>query len=279
VNIPSRVDLPFFAYGIFRPGQLGFLRIREFVASASPSTVGGELRIRDGLPIADQSGRGQVKGSRLVFTPDRGRAAYDRIAEIEPDSQYLWGTTVSGGVECNLLWGRSPKKGSVPLEEPDWDGKTDPLFTAALDVAEETLAANGAFEWDLKPMFRLQMAYLLLWSAIERYTSLRYHLGERAFDKIRQVALEPAFAEAMGQITVSDERSVQRADRPTDRVTFDPRNPSCCIEYYYQLRSNIVHRGKGVVRDHDRIREALAELLPAFRQTLKAAFAGASLDA
>jgi len=279
MELPSRLDLPFFAYGLFRPGQLGFLRVRAYVIDAKPSSVRGDLRIRDGLPIADGSGQGLIHGSVLVFAPGLGLAPYERIVEIEPGSQYVWGSAFADDTECNILWGRSPTKGSIPLEEPDWDGRDDPLFTTALEVVEEALAANSQFAWDLRPMFRLQMAYLLLWSSIERYTSLRYHLGDKAFDKVKQLAGEAEFVRAMKSLTVAGDRSVQRADRPTDRIRFDPGNPARCIEYYYQLRSNIVHRGKGVVRDHDRIREALTELLPAFKKTLEEAFGSASLDA
>jgi hypothetical protein len=28
---PTKIDLPFFSYGIFRPGQLGFLQLKELV--------------------------------------------------------------------------------------------------------------------------------------------------------------------------------------------------------------------------------------------------------
>lgn len=36
----------------------------------------------------------------------------------------------------------------------------------------------------------------------------------------------------------------------------------------YQVRSNIAHRGKGVVHDHDTLAHALDELLPIFRTVL-----------
>jgi hypothetical protein len=278
MQVPEQPDLPFFAYGLFRPGQLGFLRLKEFVESATSLTIPGELRLRDGLPIADRQGGGAITGSLLQFKTGMGSQAYQRVVDIEPDHQYIWGQTAANGIVCNVLWGKSPQKGTVPLDEPDWDGRIDPLFTAALEVVEEALREHSTFKWDLKPMFRLQMAYLLLWSAIERYTSLRYHLADKAFDKVVQLAAEPAFAKAMSDIE-APQRSVQRADRPSDRVRFDPQNPVRCIEYYYQLRSNVVHRGKGVPRDHDRIREALSELLPAFRATLAHAFAAADLDA
>ena len=157
----------------------------------------------------------------------------------------------------------------MPCEDDEWNGWNDPLFTAALDVVEETLTSND-FQWDLKPLFRLQMAYLLLWSSIERYVSLRYHLGDKVMEKVSQLACEPAFAAGLLQ-HVKEHREVYRADRPDQREVLDPQSPEKALAYYYQVRSNMTHRGKGVVRDHERVMKSLTELLPIFREVLKAA--------
>lgn len=268
---PTRIDLPFFAYGIFRPGQLGFHRLRDLVADVrSDCRISGTLRIRDGLPILDPDGGNHTSGAILLFRPEVATEAYKRIMEIEPDKQYRWDMRQSEEVLVNILIGRSPKKGSVVADE-GWDGRTDPLFTAALDVIRETLSANCEFEWDLKPLFRLQMGYLLLWSSIERYASLRYHLGDKVTEKINFIASEPAFAVAL-QACVSSPRSVYRADRPDTKITLDPSNPKKALDYYYQIRSNITHRGKAVGRDYDVLKSSLSELLKIFEQVLSKAF-------
>lgn len=66
-------------------------------------------------------------------------------------------------------------------------------------------------------------------------------------------------------------REVYRADRPQDRAKLDPERPNCSLKYYYQIRSNITHRGKAVVGDHERVLEALTQLVQIFRCVLKAA--------
>src|SRR5690606_21531981 len=152
------------------------------------------------------------------------------------------------------LVGRSPRKGSVPAAE-GWDGRNDPLFTTALQVVQETLETNADFDWNLKPMFRLQMAYLLLWSSIERYASLRYHLGDRAVDKVMQVADGTEVAQRMKQ-RVSRKHRVQRAGQPRDHYELNPNEARKSLSYYYQIRSSITHRGKGVVRDHETVRDS-----------------------
>jgi len=72
---------------------------------------------------------------------------------------------------------------------------------------------------------------------------------------------------------------VQRADRPTDHYELTPDDPRNSLNYYYQIRSNITHRGKGVVRDHDIVRASLKELLEIFTELVRAAFESSSKGA
>jgi hypothetical protein len=275
---PPNIDRPFFAYGLFRPGQLAFFQLRELVSNvAEPARVAGSLLLRDGLPIIDAAGPGYIKGALLTFLPGRAAEAYDRISAMEPDKHYRWHEAPVDGRSANVLVGRSPRNGSVACEDAEWNGWDDPLFTAALDVVQETLESSD-FDWNLKPLFRLQMAYLLLWSSIERYVSLRYHLGDKVTEKIGKLAHEAAFADSVRQ-HVKGKREVYRADRPGEREVLDPKSPDRAVRYYYQVRSNITHRGKGVVRDYELLKKSLAELLPIFREVLKAAERAAGYSA
>lgn len=267
---PADIDWPFFAYGVFKPGQLAFFQLRGLVSKVTdPAQVAGRLLLRDGLPIIDPEGYGHVKGALVTFLPERAAEAYNRISAMEPDRHYHWHEAQVDGEPANALVGRSPRKGSVPCEDDEWNGWSDPLFTAALDVVEETLSSN-VFQWDLKPLFKLQMAYLLLWSSIERYVSLRYHLGDKVMEKVSQLAREPAFVAGLA-LHVEKRRHVYRADRPDQMVTLDSQSPKKALDYYYQVRSNITHRGKAAERDHERVRMSLTELLPIFRDVLKRA--------
>lgn len=276
MKLPNNLSLPFFAYGIFKPGQLGFIRVKDLVLNVEVDAfVDGALLERDGLPIIDRQERDSVRGAVLYFRSGSEQEAYNRIVEVEPEEHYTWGVSVAkfgaGSAKTNVLFGRSPQKGSVLLDEGDWDGRKDPLFTSALQVVDETLSHNQQFDWDLKPLFRLQMAYLLLWSAIERYVSLRYHLGDKVVKKIERMAEEEAFGRALRTI-VTENRSVFRADRPTERVDLNPHNPKGAIDFYYQIRSNITHRGKAVTRDFDIVQKSLTELSQIFHAVLNQAF-------
>src|ERR1035438_431454 len=81
-------SLPFFAYGVFKPGQLAFHRLRNLVQSIDEKReIKGCLRIRDGMPILDENGPGNASGSVITFLPDRAQDAYQRIADLEPENQ------------------------------------------------------------------------------------------------------------------------------------------------------------------------------------------------
>ncbi len=273
MECPSDIDQPFFAYGLFKPGQLAFFQLRGLVSKTDPAEVTGELLLRDGLPILDPEGHGCVKGALVTFFPEQAAKAYKCISAMEPGNHYYWDKAPIGGTSANVLVGRSPDKGSVDCAGVEWNGWDDPLFREALDVVAETLKSQDSAT-DLKALFRLQMAYLLLWSSIERYVSLRYHLGKDATEKVNRLANERAFAEGLLEHVKEPPRAyrkIYRADQPKCKRVLNPRSSKKALNYYYQVRSNIMHRGKGDSSDHERVVMSLEELLPIFRKVLEAA--------
>lgn len=266
MELPNDLALPLFAYGALRPGELCYFRIKPYVEHAKRCSARGRTFVRDGLLIASESGDSTINGDLLQFGTQMMRSAYQAICDLEPSKQYQWGTVIVDGASANILWGKSPTKGSVALDF-DWSSWNDPLFTTALDVVQEEAETHKTWEWTYKNTFHLQMAYLLLWTSIERYASLRYHLKHDATDKVNKVATELAFSTKLLEL-VTVKRSVQRADEPMKRVELDPNNPCEAMKYYYQVRSNMVHRGKGMPKDHDIVLSSCNELLKIFRHTL-----------
>ncbi|MFI5457088.1 MAG: hypothetical protein ACHRXM_16710 [Isosphaerales bacterium] len=229
---------------------------------------------RDGLPLLDH-GSEQILGSLIHFDPVRSAEAYTAINAIEPDKLYLWQVTTvfrdGQETDANILFGRSPHKGSIHPEYETWDGSKEPLFTSAMTVIQETLEQNQQFGWNLEPFFRLQMAYLLLWCAIERFVSFKYHLGGQVIEKIRRLADDSAFVEALRELG-GENREVVRSDDPRNKEVLRRDNPRKALDYYYQIRSNITHRGKSAVRDYGMLLASLTELHAIFQRVLQAEF-------
>jgi len=52
--VPDDNTLPYFAYGLFKPGEPLSRFIRDLVdGTPSPATTSGSLPVRDGLPLLD----------------------------------------------------------------------------------------------------------------------------------------------------------------------------------------------------------------------------------
>ena len=68
--------------------------------------------------------------------------------------------------------------------------------------------------------------------------------------------------------------NVQRTDKVSDSrnpdatYNLDGANAKKCFEYYYQVRSNLSHRGKGVSNEFDKVHCSLKELLAITQQYL-----------
>ena len=276
MELPSKTDLPFFAYGIFKPKQLGFFRIKELTKNFDKGEVEGILKERDGLPLLIKSSDFQIKGYLIYFYDSREKEAYHRIIEIEPDEVYRWdeikvNIKENESITANVLLGKREQRGSSDLEYcGEWNGKEDPFFKDGLKEIEEILRKNAYFNGNYRSLFRLQMAYTLLWSAIERYAGLRYHLREKVTKKVYRIAKEVCFKDSLKNKVASKRKIYSVTD--LKKYTLDPNDPGRSIKYYYQVRSNVVHRGKAVTCDFDTVKSSLEELLAIFKDLLKEAF-------
>ena len=272
---PQNLSLPFFAYGLFKPSQLGFKALKPFLIEACvQAQVFGSLYERDGIPLFDASEGSpeeKVSGAILKFSPDMEGKAYSLIGDIEPSKQYKWGTAKTvDGLMCNLLIGVKSKKGSEHVEGGDWDGSKDPLFVEALALVKATSEEAAKYPGSVDSLLKLQMAYMLLWTSIERYVSLRYGLRGEIWPKLKSLAAEPGFKAALNQ-TVTKADSVFSTDNLKPKK-LDKSDSEASIDYYYQLRCNISHRGKAVMTDGIKLQRSIGELTAIFTKILNDEF-------
>jgi len=274
MNLPQNTSLPFFAYGLFKRDQLCFPRIQKYVKDYINTTVKGRLKERDGIPLYVKEGDFDIQGTLFHFETKEEENAYNRIIDIEPRHIYVWDRIrTNDNIEVNILLGKRHTRGSEELENIfSWDGRKDPLFTDAIEEVKTVLSKNeNRSHKDYKQIFRLQMSYVLLWTSIERYLSFRYGLNEKVHWKILELAKDPTFINSL-KLHVLHKREIY-STTDLDKYTLDPDNAKKSIEYYYQVRSNSVHRGKAVDRDFSTIKESLKELLSIFQDVLESSFA------
>ena len=272
MNLPIDTTLPFFAYGIFKPGQLCHSRIQDHVEKFIPEWVSGMLMERDGIPLLVLGEDcPDVKGFLIHFKLGEEQHAYQKIIGIEPEQVYRWATVQIADSIANVLLGKRVDRGSSYIENIiDWDGRNDPFFKQGLEEVESILHANQEFDWDFRALLRLQMAYALLWTAIERYAGLKYHLGKYVNRKVFQIADEICFSNALRKHVTQRRELFSSTD--LRKYNLDPIEPLESIKYYYQVRCNSIHRGKAVVRDFDTMKSSLEELLAIFKELLAESF-------
>ena len=102
--------------------------------------------------------------------------------------------------------------------------------------------------------------------------ALRYSLKEDPTKNIENIASERAFIDTISKIQLNKKRKVIYSTRePRKKYTFDTTSPIKTIRYYYQVRCNITHRGKAIVKDFELIQDCLCDMLKCFRNVLKIA--------
>jgi hypothetical protein len=273
IGVPSDTSLPYVAYGLFKPNEFAFLQIEEFLATAAvPVVLDGSLRTRDGLPLLEL-GSGRTEGFRLVFRSDVADQAYAAIGAFEPDSHYSWQKTEVGGTMANVLVGRRLDHGSIELDESSWTYRTDPVLHYVPKVVAKGLRDDGAefvsapsesFDWER--LFRLEMHYVLLWTLLERFVALRSGPLLEPGQKLTRLGTYPEFQAAFRRrlTTIEGRRGaavIYDSRDPAKKERLDPSDAGRSVKYYYLVRSNVAHRGKGAWKDGEIVRCSLEELL------------------
>ena len=276
LNLPNDTSLPFFAYGIFKPGQLAYSKIKNHVEKHLDNVkINYEMRHRDGVPILIDKENNQhyTEGVIINFRKGREEIAYKIISNTLLKELYEWKTIKINGDDVNILFGANPYNGSDYIEEPEkrvkFDGKKDPFFKDAIELIEKNLNSRE-FSRDAESFFELQMNYMLLWSAIDRYSSLKYNKRKQKWNRER-FAKEKAFKNGINKFKDRYHRPVYSTNDLTMHE-FNEKDSKETINYYYTLRCNIVHRGKSIGYDYELVERATRELLEIFNDILNDTF-------
>jgi hypothetical protein len=280
MKLPQDLTLPFFAYGAFKPNELAYSQIKEYLSN-EPTVVfaTGNLKVRDGLPLFDPTGSGKAQGFILDFSPETRKLAYEKICAFEPKNIYFWSEIKVETFTANVLQGKKMDHGRpTVLESNEWTFRLDPVFQHGLlavqQMAEELAdcpfesAPPESFDWPR--FFRLQMAYLLLWSAVERFSSFAYGPALDPAAKVRAFGKDPRFLAAFERQVGLSTQEVSDSRDPGERTQLDGGRPDEAAAFYYQVRSNLSHRGKGAWSDGEIVRQSLRELLAIFHDMLHA---------
>ena len=265
VGSPRNRNLPFFAYGIFKPGQLAYPQIMNYVdVEPSAEIVDYEMLFRDGIPVM-RSGENEYFKTSGYLMKFNGPEAYDIIGGSQSDKLYMWKRIKVNGIWANALFGVNSDCGSLDNRENPvsyYNYRQDSFFQDALELIKDMKEEfEGEDVVSMKDFFKIQMHYMLLWSVIERFCNLTYGfaaIGKNMFN----FAKERSFKDKLSSITRRD--VVYSSDTLEDKY-LDPNNYGDSIFYYYTIRCNVVHKGK-TVKDEERnkLKYSLEELYELF---------------
>jgi hypothetical protein len=280
---PPRLDLPMFAYGPDKPDQPAYDLLRDHVAHTEAANLPtGGLRVRDGLPLLDPDGSMGVNGVLLTFFVGHEKDAYTTLCSVAPRQHYRWDMSemrVDGRPgRVNLLRGRHPDRGSSDEWFSSWSAADDPLLRyglvhvrrAALHHATApfpTVAVDEAAMWER--FYGLQSAYLLLWSAVERFTALAYGPAQPALERTWRLGDDPRFRECVVAAGVAPSPKTADSRDPT-RARRIREDGAGAMFSWDAARHLVAHPGRTAFADGVLLRRSLIDLHDAFRLALLA---------
>ena len=256
----SNAKLRVFVYGFLKPGELAYAQIRNLiVGEGTGATVEGRLQIRDALPIYDSRFPGIVHG--FVLDSTSLIEMYQQISRFEPAEHYKWKSVRLRETRetVNILEGKQLDRGlSETIKDGIFRSTSDPVLalgpSSALNMIEHALQSLERDQaiWD--GYFQLQAAYSFLWSIFERFATLRYSQLIGPTEKVRRLSGESAFLEWL-ETERPEPDTIHNSQDASDRYTLGDNALSSAM-YFYYLRNNLSHRGKGLIGDVDRLRRA-----------------------
>lgn len=265
---------PFFAYGIFKEGQLAYSKIEDFTEQIEPGDIPRKLYIRDGLPVilGEDDENYNTKGDKVYF--NEKKKAYEIISNTQPGNIFKWDTKVIGDETFNILITENIEGTFVNVDKDgnyldDFDGSDDPFFSRVPSFIDNELKKIDVEDDD--SIFKIQMYYMLLWSAIDRYCTLKYDVSNKQSDYLKKLSEDEVFIEAFESVRPKARDEIRSAINASP-FYFNRRRKNYIINYYYTIRSNVVHRGKEGKNNIDALKDSLYDLLDIFNEMIKNTF-------
>lgn len=271
----SFYERPFFAYGIFKEGQLAHARIKDYVERVEPDDIPRKMHIRDGMPVitGEDDAAYITKGDKIFFN-DKNEEAYEAISSIQPGNIYKWSTVDIDKEPFNVLITDEIGGTFVNVDKEgkyidEFDGHNDPFFSRVPSFIREELAKIDYEDED--SVFRIQMLYTLLWSAIDRYCTLKYEVSNRQNDYLKSLSEDEVFIEAFNIIRPKARKPIHSA-KNASTYYFNLKKENFIVNFYYTIRCNVVHRGKESGNNIEALEDSLNDLLNIFNKMIEITF-------
>jgi hypothetical protein len=263
-----------FVYGSLKPGELGFEQIEKFVSHHCPAELlNCALYVRDGLPVVKSSVLGEsVSGALLQIKEGGEREFWEIVTSYEGTTNYKLEEmlpVIAEGKEIQVavFIGKKMTKGNPERLYLPWTSTLNPIFSQSFPLLHREIDRNALKFTDLEynpadywaQMNKLLSQYLLLVSILEHLTVVKFGGSKKQepMERIRKFHESDGYAKAFQALTterynplikVSDSRAVETLISST--------NPRQALLAWYQVRSNLQHRGKASVFDAELVHKS-----------------------
>jgi hypothetical protein len=256
-----------FVYGSLKPGELGFEQIENFVSNHSSAQLRDfALYVRDGLPVIRKPEPGEiVSGTLLEIKVGMEDEFWRVVTEYEGITNYKLENSLpvlSEGKEflAGAFIGRKMGKGNPVRLYSIWTSKLDPIFSQSFPLLHREIASNSLIFTDAEydpigywtQMNRLLSQYLLLVSIMEHLTVVKFGGSKKQEPMVRIRKLQKCQGFSDAFIAMNHEKynpSFKVSDSRAVEDSLTSSNPEQALFAWYQVRSNLQHRGKASLFD------------------------------
>lgn len=289
--LPNDINLPLFVYGALQVDEISWPIISRYVSVHTKAYLDGyQLALADGAAFAiPQSGR-TIEGFLLSLSDPK--TAYLKLAEFERvPNIYVWKQTEINGSPANFLAPASDLRTRYDLVD-SWTSALDPWFGYQIPLTAKSISrlsgviqshSGFASREYIEAFLELQSTYSSLWTLTERIYSFR--VGPRKKDvngkelslkdALAALANNPEWNSAVLSARINSQLRINSNSRPFQDRPSRPGNFG--FTGWYEMRNNIVHRGKGSQKEvqslliactdlHNSLAFLLQEISPPIRE-------------
>lgn len=293
-GLPDDTTLPYFAYGFFKPHQLSYSQIKYYVEEDPIKVNLKNYRLKNvnGMPVLVEGENNiPIVGYLIKFKKNKLKKAYETIGHSKNMHIYKWEEIKIGGTPVNTLIGSNPElyknKGNyynfeynmeifekkldegneIRVSEYDW--RKDPIFSETIKKIYNSMGRrnfDGLYHNEYDDFLEIQMLYMALWTALDRFLTFRYGKSKR--QNVIRLSKERFFKNALNDYVETNYTVFSAED--LKKYELNPEKPACCALYYYTIRNNVVHSGKMFSAESEKLFAALTELVKIFEDVIDA---------
>jgi len=256
-----------FVYGFLKPGELGFGQIEKLVSNYRAAELHDfSLYLRDGLPIIRRLAAGEsVDGVLLTINVGMEAEFWRVVTEYEGTTNYKFENSIpviSEGKEhhSGVFIGRKMSRGNPERLYSPWTSKLDPIFSQSFPLLHRDIAGNSLKFTDAEhdpigywsQLNKLLSQYLLLVSILEHLTVVKFGGSKKQEPMVRIRKLQQSQGCLNAFRALSDEINnppIKVSDSRAVEDSLSSSAPEQALFAWYQVRSNLQHRGKASLFD------------------------------